>query len=857
MEVTMNFWDGLSDHGDRPALTTENASISYVELAARADAFCADLRTRLPATVTRPLILLETANQPDAVIAYLGAVRAGWPVILLADGAGGRDSQIVKTYLPNVVVRRGGNGWQVDLVSLDAIDMHPDLAVLLSTSGTTGAAKLVRLSRQNLAANAESIAAYLGVRPDDRALTVLPFHYSYGMSVLHIHLRAGAALVLTDGSVIDPDLRALARRSGVTSLALVPTQFELLDDLGWLPDLRYITQAGGRIDPVLARRFAAKAQAEGWQLFIMYGQTEAAPRMSYVPPQDAQDWFHTIGRPIPGGAFRLIDAAGAEIAATGVTGKLVYEGPNVMLGYAVTRDDLAAPAGPAILHTGDMAERLENGYFCITGRASRFIKLFGLRIGLDEVETQLRADGIRAYVSGTDARLVVFVRGQTDMKALQTQVTARFQLPQSAVLVARLEAVPLLPSGKVDYRLLAQRAAGMKPVPLADPGTEALLRQVLRIAVVDPERSFLNHGGDSLAYLEMQLHLTSVLGEVPARWEELPLRDLLGLRRRQLPGGQASVSALQVVPADLLARVSAVLAVIALHSTTWPTGGGAYLLFILTGFSLARFQSGVLFAGDVLRTWRSMLIPILTCYYLLIGLIALTWAPVGIEWFFLLGNFQTDIQVKGLIPYWFVSAYVQVIVGITLVFVVPALRRQIAHAPFAAGFAALTVIVLAIPVFGIADLEPQIRHRHPLAAAELVLLGWCVFFARTMRNKVIMTAVALIVWGLTWRDAGLSVTLLMLLGTGAVIWGLGLPIPRRAARAVMQVGSLTLFLYLVHVPVIAVLARVLPGPDPLRFSAVMGASLIAAYALKVVYDWLVAGFGLGLAGQRHSSGHLG
>ena len=551
----MDFWNNLADYGEYLALLTQESAIYYSELAGRADKFCAEISSGLPAAVTRPLILLEAVNESEAIIAYLGALRARWPVILVAEGATGDESQIVQAYRPNVILRRAA-GWQPAFASADAIEMHPDLAVLLSTSGTTGAAKLVRLSRQNIAANAAAIAGYLDVRPEDRAMTLLPFHYSYGMSVLHIHLLRGAGLVLTERSLIETDLRALAQRMDVNSLALVPTQFELLDTLDWLPRLRYITQAGGRLDPVLARRFSDKAVAEGWQLFIMYGQTEAAPRMSYVPPQDAQAWFHTIGRPLEGGSFRLLDATGEEITAVETTGELVYEGPNVMLGYAVTYTDLGAPAGPSVLHTGDMAERLENGYFRITGRASRFIKLFGLRIGLDEVETQLRAEGYRVYVTGSDSRLVVFVPPAADLKLLRDRISVLYHLPQSVVMLAPLEAAPLLSSGKVDYRALARQAEALQPgTQEAGADTLSLLRQALRTPVLDLDRTFLELGGDSLAYLEVQMHLLAELGEVPADWEHLPLREVLVQKRPARSALPLDKPTVQPVRADLLVRV--------------------------------------------------------------------------------------------------------------------------------------------------------------------------------------------------------------------------------------------------------------------------------------------------------------
>ena len=837
----MYFWNYLLDHGDAPALITENQIVSYTQLALRADDFVQGIRARLPTSITCPLVLLEAVNEPASIIAYLGLLRAGWPVILVAEGAGAEHSGIVQTYTPNVLVQRGSHGWQVDLAAHDTVEMHPDLAVLLSTSGTTGAAKLVQLSAQNLQANATAIASYLDIRADDRAITTLPFHYSYGMSVLHIHLLRGAGLVLSEGSLVDPDFRALAQRTGVTSLALVPTQFELFETVTWLTQLRYITQAGGRLDPVLARRFAEMATAEGWQLFIMYGQTEAGPRMSYLPPCDAADWFHTIGRPIPGGSFRLIDTAGAEITQSGVPGELIYEGPNVMLGYALARTDLAASAGPQILHTGDIAERLDNGYYRIVGRASRFIKLFGLRIGLDEVETHLRNEGHRVYASGTDARLVLFVQDEPRREALCKSIAKKLKLPVSAVLVEPLQDVPLLASGKVDYRALARRAEALavsqKQVVLNEEGLEGLLKAALSMPVLDLDRNFLDMGGDSLSYLEVQLYLSSRLGHAPAGWERLPLLDLLALDVPTSLEITVPKGTLQEVSADLLARVAAIFAVITLHATTWPTGGGAYLLLILVGYSLARFQSGVLFEGQVLHTYRSMLLPLVVCYYILISAAALFRPPIDLEFFLLIENFVPKVEPHGMTPYWYVSTYVQIILIATLPFALPGLRRTIAAHPLAVGCSALIGSGVVARLAGLEEIVVLLRHHHPVAALQLLLMGWCVFFAASSAQRGLVSLVILGLWWVCWGDAPTEITLWALLGAGAVVWGLRVHLHRWVARGVMRVGGLTLYLYLLHVPVMMlVLPRMPDSPEALRLAAVIVLTLITSVVSKVAYD---------------------
>jgi acyl-CoA synthetase (AMP-forming)/AMP-acid ligase II len=835
------FWESLEAGGDRVALIAEHETLSYSKLVQRISRCAEGLRWQLPDALPRPLVLLEASHELDSIVAYLACLRAGWPVILVAEGQASPTSGIASTYQPNIVLQRDGGQWKASLASAEPAAMHADLAVLLSTSGTTGAAKLVRLSAANLQANASAIASYLELSPADRAITTLPYHYSYGMSVLHTHWLAHASLVLTDASLVDAGFWSLARQHQVTSLALVPTQFELLEKISFskehLPTLRYITQAGGKLDSRLAADFAKRARAGGFKLFIMYGQTEAGPRMSYVPPEDAERWHHSVGRAIEGGTFRLLDAAGNEIAECGEPGELVFEGPSVMLGYALARADLDNPAGPAVLKTGDIAERLENGYFRITGRSSRFIKLFGLRIGLDEVENGLRAEGHRAYVSGSDERLVVFLLGEAEPAALRAQIARRYEWPERVVEVVRLDEVPLLSSGKVDYRELSRRAASVAQKPASEPSNLAtLLHSALRDASLDPEKSFLTLGGDSLAYLEVQLFLSRRLGSAPEGWERLPLRELFELekavRSSSKPGWQR-------VPADLISRDVALLAVIALHSTTWRVGGGSILLLILVGYSLARFQSEVLFTGKVGKTLRSMLIPIVAAYFLVIAVAALKFSPFDLGWFLLLENFRHEVTPDVLVPYWFVSTYVQIILLAALPFGIKPVREMVKRRPFEAGAAALLAVGLLIQLTELNDIAYNVRHRHPIVALELLLTGWCSFFASATRQKLVATAAILLVWMQNFGLIEANIAALMLGGSLCVLWGLRLSLPRPAARALLAFGSLSMFIYLAHVPALYALSRYLDiGPS--LYVAAIALSLVLAQALKKTSDVLVS-----------------
>ena len=246
----------------------------------------------------------KPATNCATLLAYLGALAADHVVMPLP--AGGDHEAVIRTYAPDVIVR---DGIVEHRHASRPSDMHPELAMLMSTSGSTGSPKLVRLSRANLSANAESIAQYLDIRQTDRAATTLPMSYCYGLSVIHSHLLRGAGIILTDRSVVDDEFWDSFRRHRGTTFAGVPHTFDLLDRIGFdgssVPDLRYVTQAGGRLAPDQVRRFAALGSQHGWDLFVMYGATEATARMAYLPTELAFDNPNCIGVPIPGGEFRI------------------------------------------------------------------------------------------------------------------------------------------------------------------------------------------------------------------------------------------------------------------------------------------------------------------------------------------------------------------------------------------------------------------------------------------------------------------------------------------------------------------------------------------------------------------------
>jgi acyl-CoA synthetase (AMP-forming)/AMP-acid ligase II len=329
----VTFANDLETFGDHPAaIGGDGSAITYAQLAARADALAEQLGT------TRRLVFVEAANSIASLVAYAACLRARHPMLLWSRTDRKKLDHLIARYRPNVVISSGMAGAELSWPHREPYELHDDLAVLVPTSGSTGSPKLVKLSRANIESNARAIAAYLGLSASERAITSLRFNYSYGMSVINSHLASGAALVLTENSVTDASFWDTFRQAGATSFAGVPYTFESLHhggfDFSTLPTLRYATQAGGRLDPVLVAQYAGLARSQGWRFFVMYGQTEASPRIAYLPPEQAHQFPHCIGQPIAGGRIDLIDDDGRPVEMADTPGQLVYAGPNVMMGYA-------------------------------------------------------------------------------------------------------------------------------------------------------------------------------------------------------------------------------------------------------------------------------------------------------------------------------------------------------------------------------------------------------------------------------------------------------------------------------------------------------------------------------------------
>lgn len=841
------FWERLEQHGESVALVEGETTISYVQLARMADEFA----SRLPDE--RQLVALEAANSIDAVVCYLACLRHGHPIVLLSP-ASVEDGRILETFRPNALYRREEGSWNLKV--RDDGQSHAfndDLAVLLSTSGTTGSPKLVKLSKTNIESNAASICEYLEIDASDRAMTTLGFFYSYGMSVVNSHLAAGARLVLTEASVIAPEFWTCFHDNAATSLAFVPFHFDLLDQIDFigmrLPTLRHVTQAGGRLEPDVVRKYGMLSLKRGWRFYVMYGQTEAAPRMSYVPPDELLGNPDTVGRPIPGGRLSLIDEQGREVTEPGVRGELVYCGANVMIGYAESPADLAKPKATSELRTGDIAVFTSTGHVRIVGRHGRFVKLYGLRISLDDVQRFAARQGGKVYCVGNDRCLAAFVEGPADVEAMAASIAQEYHLHRQNVFVRSVEAFPRLANDKIDLRRLEQMIEDPAP-PQVDRTIRIteVFKTELSLKEVSNTESFVTLGGDSLAYLSLSLELEKRLGYLPRQWERMSIAALEALSPQS--------SRWSTVPVEVPMRVFAILTVIALHVTTWPVAGGPLALLFLSGYSIARSHGERLARGEAWRFLGLTLGRILLVFY---GVLAFyfmlrpeKFSDDAVRWFGLWANFQT--LDSALYPYWYICAYVHIIALLSLVWLIPSWRKFFGERRMMFGYIAFAVGVAAALAVRTLVHEDELLQHNTVYLLPVFALGWVAFHSETRNQKLIASTLALIVAALFWAPHmnGYVRTAYIFAAALVVIWHDQITLPKSMAATVSWLATISFYVYILHIIPVLVFTKIELFPAAILEPANLAATLVVSVAMAAVLTWVLNTATAKLRGRKSS-----
>ena len=471
-------WD-FESFADSPALIGDTGvTLTYRDLTALSD----DIETAVGGTASEagPLVMFICRNTLGALSGYAALINRGYPMLpLSAELPTEMRKELMNAYRPRYLLLPGELRGEYpamrevcgirDYVLLktnyrEDFPVHPALGLLITTSGSTGSAKLVRQSWDNLRFNAETIAGYLQIDSSRRTITALPLQYTYGLSVLHANLLRGAAMVVTKYGFMDAEFWDLFEAENVTDFHGVPGTYEMLhrielfeDDF---PSLRTMTQAGGKLSRELQAYFGRYAAENGKRFVIMYGQSEATAAITWLPPEDTLRKPGSVGIVVPGGSVTLADEENNPVTGAHVRGELVYRGPNVAMGYAQRGEDLSAEdEWHGVLRTGDLAEFDEDGYVSIVGRLKRYIKMAGHRISLDEIDTMLMDElNILGVSVGTDDHLTIFVTDEKERALAADFVRRKISAARAGFRVVTIPAFPRNEGGKILYAELQAAA---------------------------------------------------------------------------------------------------------------------------------------------------------------------------------------------------------------------------------------------------------------------------------------------------------------------------------------------------------------------------------------------------------------
>ncbi|HEU5223847.1 MAG TPA: AMP-binding protein [Candidatus Lumbricidophila sp.] len=849
----------LAGEADAPALIAPDRSVSYGELAALVTARIAELGTE------RRLVFLTMSAHIEPIVTYLAALEAGHPVLLLAPGATDQADALIARFDPDVVAAGATDEFELRWHhATPRHHLHPDLAMLATTSGSSGTPKLVRLSQRNVDSNAHAIGEYLGLTAADRAITALPLHYCYGLSVLNSHLAVGASVVLTDASVSDERFWDLAAAHRITSLAGVPYTFDLLDAAGFwersIPSLRYLTQAGGRLAPERVRRYAELGAERGVDLFVMYGQTEATARMAFLPPALACTAAGAIGQPIPGGCLR-IDRPNEH----GV-GEVCYSGPNVMMGYADAPADLARGRDIHELRTGDLGRCRDDALFEIVGRASRFAKVHGVRRDLDALERGALEAGISVTLASDDTALYGFVGSDREASLAHPVLCRLASLPPHAVRCLPLDALPRTESGKVDYPALlryarevdALRRGDDRPAGASDGAAAAIRTRfaaILGRANITDDDTFTSLGGDSLSYIEASVQLERVLGpgRRPADW---PARSIRELAARAAPAMStiypASASLTSSMPnvesvaterpakrptwahleSSIVIRTLAIILISGTHAGAFVLQGGAHTLLAVAGFNLARF--GLIDGEGRARRMFGSIARIAIPAVVLIALFTALGAGYDLRTMLLVQSFAPDIATFNTQSrFWFIEVLVWSNLAIAVLIAVSAVSRLERRGPLRFAWAVFGVALLARVISEQVMLEPSNRMA-VLGAAWFIALGWVIAKSQTRLQRAAASLAAVVtVWGFFDNPQREAIVIGLVL---VLTWVPTIPVPGAFRGAIVKVitviANASLFIYLLNFQVLLAF-----GPDIRWLKAVV--MIAAGVALWLAYTRLL------------------
>lgn len=449
-------FERLSEFGNNIALIDpiDRKSIKYTDLILMAKEVVADFSRG-------SLVFLSCQWTIGTISFYLGCLNKGVIVVFVPEDVSRNSMEsLIRIYKPAAVV------YPTKITYFDFLpekNINPNLALLMGTSGSSASPKFVRITLNNLVKNAESIAESLALSSADRGISNLPLSYSYGLSILNMHLIRGGSMVLCKNSIFEKDFWRILREYSVTNLGGVPSTYELIDKYlqssysNDTPSLKFLTQAGGALKGSSLDKTIQNSRKLGAKFFKMYGQTEATARMTILPSDEIENNRDSVGYSIPGGRIQLLDAEGREVTALDTIGEVVYYGPNVSLGYAFSRSDIGAgDQNNGRLATGDLGFLDAFGSLHITGRKDRLVKINGMRIDLTALEDLLLEEKLSISIQVTGSKLQIFLERRKWDAKLKNHVAQKIGIKKYLLEFYHVDSFPLLESGKLDSQSLIQ-----------------------------------------------------------------------------------------------------------------------------------------------------------------------------------------------------------------------------------------------------------------------------------------------------------------------------------------------------------------------------------------------------------------
>ena len=462
----------FSKFRNKIALINNNEKVLYKDLIIYTKKIVKKLRKK-------SLTVMLANNSIGSIICYISLVKKRYPVLILDEKISKKFlKKIIKLYKPENIflstensLLRNSKDYKFNFkfkkfqflknVNKDTFEIKNNLSILATTSGSTGSAKLVRQSYNNIKSNTYSIIKYLRLNKDNITITNLPLSYTFGMSIINTHLEVGSKIVITKKTIFEKKFWELFKIYQINTIYGVPYTYEILDRLNFFSkntkNLKLLAQAGGKITETLQRKIYLYINRYKKFFSIMYGQAEATTRISYLPYNKFGKKIGSIGIPIPGGKIKLIDDNSQEIKNPSTIGEIVYEGKNVCMGYAFDRDDInKKDEWNGKIFSGDLAKRDNEGYYYIVGRKKRFSKIYGLSINLDEIENLLKSkfSFSEFAVISLENKIMIFSSTRGMKNKILNYIRTNININIRTFEIIFIKKIPNLSNGKNNYKAL-------------------------------------------------------------------------------------------------------------------------------------------------------------------------------------------------------------------------------------------------------------------------------------------------------------------------------------------------------------------------------------------------------------------